>query len=694
MRVTGRLRVVAIGGAIALVVGGHALALRLPDDRATPLVFATHLYTLLVAAATLLLAAGVGRAALRHLDVAPHGRLERLLLSIALGLGLVANVVLVLGLLGLLQASAIAATLIGVALLVGADLGRVVHELPDLIRALRAARSSLRSGDRVLALLIPLGEVLVLVVLVQALAPPIGYDALMYHLHGSKRFLELGRLALLPDVQQANMPFTIDLLYLVGLAFGSDSAANVLHLSFALLTTAATFHFGRTYLGERVGWIAAATMLSTTLFSVYAPLANIDYGLALFDFLAVLAFARWLTDRRPGWLVVAGSLVGFALGSKYLGALTGFGLGVALLAMWLRSARQPRDLVMWLAAYGVPAALFAAPWYVKNLLWLGSPVWPFLTAGPPDVNIALMAHANFGRDLLDYLRLPFLLYWEGSLEHPDARPPLLLLLLPLYLLVRRHRVVTALLALAMVHVVVWASSAHVLRYLTAIMPELCLASAYVLVQLARSFRRGSAVASGLVVACMLMVATVNVIREIVIQPFGYLVGIESRQAYLSKLLPNHELVTYLNGRDDVRGVLLLGDRRAFYVHAPTWVDVSANEFRALATAPDADRARSELARLGVSHVLVSEEDIEWHARWSPDGEIMRWWLSFQALSPEYLAPVKVGESQTAYRVMDAAEAQLRREDAEAQLHRDAAEAQIRRDTAASAPAAPPRETLR
>ena len=646
--------------AVATVAAGYAASTRLPDDAATPLVILVHLYALMLLGGLLWLATGVGRGVLRLVGVASESRLEQLLLSVALGLGVVANVVLALGLVGLLRPIALAGAVAALAVLARRDLAALARGLPDLVRAGLAVRTSLRERGMAGRLMVPLTELMVGVVATRALAPPIGYDALMYHLHGPKRFLELGRLTLLPDVQQANMPITVDLLYLLGLAFGSAELANALHLAFSLLVAAATFSFGRDYLGERVGWIAAATFLSTTMISVYGPVANIDYGLALFDFLAVCAFARWLRTRQASWLVVAGLLIGFALGSKYLGALTPLALGLALVGDWLRRSRRPLDLLRVALAIGAPAALIAAPWYVKNLVWLGSPVWPFLAPGPKDLNIELMANAHLGRGLLDVLLLPLRLYTEGSLEHPDARPALLLLALPLYLVVPRNRVVSGLLAVATVHVVVWTLGAHVLRYLTPVLPELCIASAYVVATLARAprfARVGEPALRAAVVGCMVITTTVTLAREILIQPFGQLVGLESREAYLTRLLPNHELVTYLNARPDaVRGVLLLGDRRGFYLAVPSWVDVSANQFRALATAPDADTARAILDRLGVSHVVVSEDDVAWHAQWDPEGTFRGWWHRFQATAPEYLVAEKVGRHQTLYRVVEATEA--------------------------------------
>ena len=643
---------------VAAIVAGHLAASALPVDLASPLVIALHLYALLLAVGLVWLGAAAGRALLHPLGLADSSRLEDWLFAVAVGLGALAYLVLALGLSGLLHPPVIGAALVAVAVLARRELAATAVAARHGLTALLAARREVRQGNRLLAFTVPLLELMLGLLLLQALAPPTAYDALMYHLTGSKRFLELGRLAVLADVQQANMPFTIDLLYLVGLALGSDEMPGVLHLAFALMVAAAIYSFGREFLDRRVGALGAVIFLSGTVVAVYAPMANVDFGLALFDFLAVYAFVRWPQSFRRGYLLLCGSLLGLALGTKYLGGITALALGIALvwqLARRLR-VRSITALLGDLLAFGLPAALIAAPWYLKNWLWLGSPIWPFLAPGDPDLNIAISANVTLGREWFDYLLLPWRIYFGAAHEYPLARPPLLLLLIPLYSLLPKHRLVTGLLALAAVHLVIWSQGAHVIRYLTSALPELSLAAGYVLVHLGRSARLGPAaprLVAGLLVGGLALATAGAAVPVAFGRPFLQTVGLESREAYLLRQLPNHSLVTRLNRETaDVRGVLLLGDRRVFYVNGHSHVDVSLGAFRALATAQDADAARAYLERIGVSHVLVSAPDLEWHARYDPEGRIQGWWSRFRETHGEYLATEATYYDLTLYRVVN------------------------------------------
>lgn len=104
------------------------------------------------------------------------------------------------------------------------------------------------------------------------------------------------------------------------------------------------------------------------------------YRYLVISALAVLAFARWLDDRRPRWLLVAGALTGLALVFRLTPAFAvGCAIGVAVIAAggswrdWLRS---------W-SWYGAGIVLVAGPvvgWFLASVgpekLWLEAVVRP------------------------------------------------------------------------------------------------------------------------------------------------------------------------------------------------------------------------------------------------------------------------------------------------------------------------------
>jgi hypothetical protein len=316
-------------GALGLIAAS-GLAARVPDEQTGPLVIARHLSAIVLTLGLLWLGAALGLRLLQALALPCEVDLETTVFAAGLGLGGVAYLVLACGFLGLLQPPSLGVMLGLAALVLRAELQAIARAIPRLLAGLRRKRAALRR-ERVLFLALPLIELSLILLIIRTLAPTNGYDALLYHLAGPRELLRLGRLVPLPELIQANMPFTVNMLYLLGLAAGSDEMPNLLHLAFAGLTALAVFGFGRRFFDERVGWVAALVFLSAPALSVYGPVANVDFGWAFFDFLAVYALALWArTDHRP-WLIAAGLAVGLSLGSKYFGAITFGALGLAVI---------------------------------------------------------------------------------------------------------------------------------------------------------------------------------------------------------------------------------------------------------------------------------------------------------------------------------------------------------------------------
>src|SRR5439155_513495 len=82
-----------------------------------------------------------------------------------------------------------------------------------------------------------------------------------------------------------------------------------------------------------------------------------------------------------------------------------------------------RGVVGLLLAFGLPAALIVAPWYAKNLVWFGNPVWPVLAPNPTGFNQYLGNTSRFPGTggLLGPILLPAYLYLYGWLVLPTAQ---------------------------------------------------------------------------------------------------------------------------------------------------------------------------------------------------------------------------------------------------------------------------------
>jgi 4-amino-4-deoxy-L-arabinose transferase-like glycosyltransferase len=106
------------------------------------------------------------------------------------------------------------------------------------------------------------------------------------------------------------------------------------------------------------------------MFSAYADLAT-----ALYASLGLFALAYAVQEGNRRWLWLSGALMGFALATKYTALLTA-GLWGLVGLLWLARAGQAK-LIPTLVGAGLLAGAIGAPWYIRNYLWTGNPVYPF-----------------------------------------------------------------------------------------------------------------------------------------------------------------------------------------------------------------------------------------------------------------------------------------------------------------------------
>jgi 4-amino-4-deoxy-L-arabinose transferase-like glycosyltransferase len=225
------------------------------------------------------------------------------------------------------------------------------------------------------ALLIALTVLLALLSLLLCALPPDGneWDALAYHLAFPKLYLQAGRMAEIPFMHQSYFPPLQDMLYLWGLSVGGESAAKAMHWAVGMLTVlgAAGFVQRRGISGM---WAAAlilgAPAFLWQMFSAYADLAT-----ALYASLGLFALAYAVQEGNRRWLWASGALMGFALATKYTALLTAGLWGVVGL-VWLMRVGQAK-LAPTLVGAGLLAAAIGAPWYIRNAVWTGNPVYPF-----------------------------------------------------------------------------------------------------------------------------------------------------------------------------------------------------------------------------------------------------------------------------------------------------------------------------
>jgi hypothetical protein len=580
--------------------------------------------------AVLLLTGGLGSKALQWLKVDGLTGCERILFGLPIGLGILAYGVLALGLAGLLRSWTVLIWLVALSLWTWREWSEIVIRTIGWLRGSRRNWIGLAPVQKALLFL---GGLILFLSLFQALVPPWEYDALMYHLQGPRQFLDAGRILLLPDNWPANYPATVEMLFTLGLAFGSDTFAKLMHLTYAILLILATFAFGRRYLNSAKAWLAAAILLGIPILPLWASLAYADMAWALCQFLGLYALVLWTQSGRRQWLVLSGLTTGLAIGSKYL-ALGG-AVVLGLWVLWHGRTQGWRTVLANAALFGATALLVGSPWYIKNWTWGGNPVFPLFFGGREWTMDRLewvnVYHSGFGtgRNFLDYLLLPWNLYAHherfgtvaGSIELPSLFFPVALV----YPWTLRSKVMNSVASVTLLWFMVWAAGVQQIRHLLPLFPGLGLLASAVLMDLADRpvlQRWGRPLVVGLTGGMIVTTLLYSLLFFAAVQPWRVAWGLESKDDFLRRRVNDYAALQFVraNLKPQAR-VLMLWDAQGYYCDERCLPDTEHSQWtRLVETQPDVTSLAARLRDLGVTHLLFSTSDADFILQHDPTGQ--------------------------------------------------------------------------
>lgn len=203
------------------------------------------------------------------------------------------------------------------------------------------------------------------------------WDTLAYHLAVPKLWLAAGQIQFIPSISHSNFPCTADVLYVWGLQWGGQYGAKAFSLAFFLFGLLAIFGLARQRYGTWAGWWSALAFASIPVVVWESGTAYIDVAHGVYAGLGIVLVALWLesqAERR--FLYLGGIMLGFAAGTKYTGLQTLFVVCVVILAV-LAARKEVRQGLHGAFLVGLVAVAVSAPWYIKNIVNTGNPVYPF-----------------------------------------------------------------------------------------------------------------------------------------------------------------------------------------------------------------------------------------------------------------------------------------------------------------------------
>jgi hypothetical protein len=208
---------------------------------------------------------------------------------------------------------------------------------------------------------------------------PHGYDVVEYHFQIPREWFEAGRIIPLKHNAFSYFPFGVEMHYLLAMHLRGGPwkgmyLAQLMHVAHVALSVVAVYGVASSLSRRRSSAVAAALLAAAVPWlTLLAPIGFNEGGLLLYGVLAI-GWALRAMDAPP-----RAALASFAIA----GAMAGFACGVKLTAVPMLLVAVPAAVVVaspralrfaWVM--GVVGAVVFSPWAVRNVAWVGNPVFP------------------------------------------------------------------------------------------------------------------------------------------------------------------------------------------------------------------------------------------------------------------------------------------------------------------------------
>jgi hypothetical protein len=320
------------------------------------------------------------------------------------------------------------------------------------------------------------------------------------------------------------------------------------------------------------------------------------------------------------------------LSIKYTGGVTLLALGTILLWELFRRRLKLGPFFKGALVLGSLALAVAAPWYIKNAVVTGNPVYPLVFGGREWNEVSTRWLLVLGEDktIWDLIIVPWTLTVvgrQGTVAYDSTYSPLFLTLLPMLLIVpRRMKGWSQLLFAAAVGYVLWLVSGmasygtFVLRgrQLLPVFAPLSLLCAYALDGMHIWDRKSFSLQRFLKMLAVLTLSLgliSQVLLTIGFSPGPYLVGLRSRADYLDQFISQewNAAIRHINENLEAEdNVLFVWEPRSYGTQVPHEPDVLFdNVSQLIHRYGSAEAVLEGLQEEGVSHLLVNEFIYPW-----------------------------------------------------------------------------------
>jgi Dolichyl-phosphate-mannose-protein mannosyltransferase len=463
---------------------------------------------------------------------------------------------------------------------------------------------------------------ILVITFIGGLAEPVGdirMDAIAYHFLGPHVWLRDASVHVLPDECLTAFPASLETIYGALTALGGVRAPNLFAvLSIGLLLLVSYGFAARLGLSSSDAWWAIALIATMPIVYRGAYGGFVD---AIFSSFLLLALRFALDARQSSEFALAGIFAGFAMGTKYTGLPAFVLILIAAVALgFVRESAIRPNLLFKLLLLSVTALFVASPWYLRNWLALGSPIYPPPPAllhffhvkymSPAAVNALAAAvrreGLGMGHDFVSLLLLPFHLTFHPAnfLNGPGGVGIALLALAPFGILSRwRDPFVGALGLFSFLEILGWFVTEQDARFLIHIYILLALFAIWGWRFVATNSPRYGRLLAGAAIACSMLYG-LGIIVPDRLPDLHAVISRKFEERRKTDEIPYSESFSYLNANAAVKKVLVLEPRLpTFYLQKNYLKPIGRFGEQTVPEENDFRLLHPKLATYGITHIL-------------------------------------------------------------------------------------------
>jgi len=492
--------------------------------------------------------------------------------------------------------------------------------------------------------------------LVLNLTPPISRDALIHHLAIPNLWLKHAGFYEIPWADYAYYPMNIDLLFLVCLYFKNDIAPKFIHMAFGTGIGLLVYIYLKKRMGHNWGLLGAVIFITTPIVVWLSTSAYIDLGMTFFTTASIMTFIKWRDSeyKKLNWFLISSFCMGMALGSKYNALIAWFILNLILMYSYVRDTHRQMAALQYGILFFVVAVLVASPWYLKNYLQTGNPFYPLFNSFLKSLNhqpvqeilhrqaiektgqvsFFQMREVMYGETFWETLLIPIRMFFQGQDNSyryfQGVLNPILILFLPFSLIKKKFRRDAFLFGLFSVFFIIMAYflTEKQVRYILPVIPLLAILAVIGIKNLAdwvsdepllRLPKNAGRIANVVFLGSVSVLLAFNFIylknRINIIKPLPYVLGKETREAFLRRHLLHYDAVAYINNNlpDDANVFTMFLGRRGYYLNRsyknePSFGMNTINQM--VTSSTDEEKFVEYIRSMNVTHILMRTDLVD------------------------------------------------------------------------------------